>query len=198
MFFWCCTPNDDESHVRLDIAVDENLAFKVFDQPREQVPTLLTSQHNGNGKREPAKVQQLKQQVEAEDDPVDFVTSAARGRKCTCLSEAGGERTEAEYLVEADSARLVVQRVSRAGRLETEVCPVLSIEDIFTIDDGEECFPPEVMESLTWEEKTRFFMIVYASSDDPAADPINLCLLEASRSARDDLLDHLRNLAASL
>lgn len=145
-----------------------------------------------------AEVPKLKQ-VEAgtENQPANLAaTSAAKGKRCTFVSARTGARAAAEYVVDVDALQLVVRMSGRDGRSELAACPVMAIEDIFTIDDGEDCFPIEVLQSLTPEEKDGLFMVVHAR-DDLSADVTHLCLVEASRSARDDLLEYLKELTCS-
>jgi len=194
MVFWCCCAQANTQSQEWDnISVDENLSYRFSEEPPAPLPALLSSQprwERSRGSVHDPKLKLIDQ--EARDEPVDFfATSAARSRKCKCLSEDTGARTEIEYFVDADLGQLVVQKSGQAGQLETVICPVMSIMDIYTINDGEDCFPRHLMKSIAPEEKAGLLTIVHAR-EDLTVDPFGLCLVEASQAARDDLLRHLK------
>lgn len=121
-----------------------------------------------------------------EKRPVDFAASIAEGRRSTRLAESTGARMEAEYSVDVRSGQLVV-KIKQGGQLEVERCPIALIEDIYTVDDGEQCFPRHLMDMLTSEEKAGLCLIVWPAAG-PGAEPESLYLIEASQWARDELL----------
>jgi len=203
MLFWssCCAPSVDPDQFRLDISTDEHLSSELYDEPPSVIPTLLVSQPGG--KAGVAQVPKLKQLVaEAEDlcqdQPTVFTAlSPVAGRKCTLLSESMGARMEVKYAVDEDLLQLTIQATGNPEQPEVlHRCPLMHIEDIYIVEDGEDCFPPGIIELLTPEEKDGLFMIVH-SDDDPNADVTELCLVEASRSDRDNLLEHLRDVTCS-
>jgi len=202
MLFWsCCAPSEDPSQFRLDLSTDENLSSKLYDEPPSVMPTLLVPQPGGQaGVAQVPKLKQLAAEDEdlGKDQPTVFTPiSAVAGRKCTLLSARTGTRTAAEYAVDADLLQLTVQATGSSERPEVlHRCPLMHIEDIYTVEDGEDCFPKGIMDSLTSEEKDGLFMIVH-SFDDPNADVAELCLVEASRSDRDNLLEHLKDMTSS-
>mmetsp|Transcript_28119 Transcript_28119/g.70633 ORF Transcript_28119/g.70633 Transcript_28119/m.70633 type:complete len:204 (-) Transcript_28119:472-1083(-) len=203
MLFWsCCAPSEDPNQLRFEISTDENLPSKLFDDPPSVIPTLLMSQPGGKaaGVAQVPKLKQLAAEDEdlGKDQPTVFTPiSAVAGRKCTLLSARTGTRTAAEYAVDADLLQLTVQATGSSERPEVlHRCPLMHIEDIYIVEDGEDCFPPGIIELLTPEEKDGLFMIVH-SVDDPNADVAHLCLVEASRSDRDNLLEHLRDVTCS-
>mmetsp|Transcript_95645 Transcript_95645/g.239654 ORF Transcript_95645/g.239654 Transcript_95645/m.239654 type:complete len:206 (-) Transcript_95645:143-760(-) len=203
-FLSCCDPSEEANQVSVDIDIattDENLSYQLHDELPSVIPTLLVSQPAEKfGATRALKLKQLA--AEAEDSWKDQLgvfsaASAAAGRKCTLLSEKTGARTEAEYVVDADLLQLTVRMASNFGQPEVlHSCPIMNIEDIFTVEDGEDCFPPRVMESLTSEEKGGLFMIVQ-STHGPNTDFAKLCLVEASRADREDLLEHLKDMSYS-
>mmetsp|Transcript_80207 Transcript_80207/g.208429 ORF Transcript_80207/g.208429 Transcript_80207/m.208429 type:complete len:204 (+) Transcript_80207:102-713(+) len=203
MLFWsCCAPSEDPNQLRFEISTDENLPSKLFDDPPSVIPTLLMSQPGGKaaGVAQVPKLKQLAAEDEdlGKDQPTVFTPiSAVAGRKCTLLSERTGARTAGEYVVEAESLQLTVRATGSSERPEVlHRCPLMHIEDIYIVEDGEDCFPPGIIELLTPEEKDGLFMIVH-SFDDPNADVAELCLVEASRSDRDNLLEHLKDMTSS-
>eukprot|EP00443_Scrippsiella_acuminata_P040839 CAMPEP_0115269226 /NCGR_PEP_ID=MMETSP0270-20121206/52931_1 /TAXON_ID=71861 /ORGANISM="Scrippsiella trochoidea, Strain CCMP3099" /LENGTH=155 /DNA_ID=CAMNT_0002685461 /DNA_START=155 /DNA_END=622 /DNA_ORIENTATION=+ len=129
------------------------------------------------------------------DKSVDLASGFTKGRRCICLSESTGERTAAEYFVDDDLGQLVVKTAASAGWPKMVVCPVMSIADIYTIEDGEECFPRHIIELLTSQEKAGLFLIEH-TTDGSSAELASIYLVEASQAALGDLLGRLRELAA--
>jgi len=125
----------------------------------------------------------------------DFVASTADKRKCLQVSENTGLRTEAEYCADTKLGQLMVKTIGRLGHQEMVAFPIASITDIYTIDDGEECFPAPLMNSLSTEEKAGLFLIEYALDHGAGSEHADICLVEASRSARDELLQCLLQFA---
>jgi len=130
--------------------------------------------------------------VLVEDQPLNLSQRAARGRRCICLSEETGARTEVQYFVDMGLGQLVLKATGWAVQ---QRIPVVSISDIYTIEDGDECFPPHVLQVLASEEKARLCVIVHNAADSMGL--ANLYLVETTRSTRDDLLQCLWDLANS-
>lgn len=87
--------------------------------------------------------------------------AAAGGCRCTHIMHHTGERSTATYRMEKNLRCLVV--TLGHGMTKTEVyCPVANIEDVFQIIDGEACFSPQVILSLTAEERERTFRLVFS------------------------------------
>mmetsp|Transcript_15087 Transcript_15087/g.38303 ORF Transcript_15087/g.38303 Transcript_15087/m.38303 type:complete len:181 (-) Transcript_15087:28-570(-) len=178
MFTWfCCTPAGESSVSSVDVDTSEVAADCTADERlAARMPTLLAARPT------PAMA----------DGSVKLNTTGTTwGRRCMLVSASTGAQTEAEYIVNADSYQLEVKMAGQASELGTVVFPCMSIEDIYTIEDGEDCFPKGITESLTLEEKARLFMIVCKTS----AAAVCLCLIEASKSGRDDLLQQLQHLS---
>jgi len=182
MFAWfCCTCADDKAGEVVD--------YCVLDEAPVAMPTLLAAEPTQAS--EPLKARDVEEEAQADGSLELKTTGTTRGRRCMLVSASTGAQTEAEYVVNADACELEVKMVREAGELGTIVCPCMSIEDIYTIEDGEKCFPKGIVESLALEEKARLFMIVYKTS----VETVCLCLIEASKSDRDDLLQQLQDLS---
>mmetsp|Transcript_146639 Transcript_146639/g.372139 ORF Transcript_146639/g.372139 Transcript_146639/m.372139 type:complete len:205 (+) Transcript_146639:95-709(+) len=195
-FFVCCKGSAGNMHV---IDLDEegpSTTTSGVSELEEFVlrrPTLLTSKRGG-GMAEGVSAPESKQQITAVDTLADLTSSFSRSRRCKHLCESTAARAEAEYFVDEDLGHLVVRvkTTGGAGRQpDTIVCPLGSIEDIYTVDDGEDCFPSHIIESLTPQEKEGLFLIV-CTPPSHDVEPSGIYLLEASKSARDGLLKHLQ------
>mmetsp|Transcript_68886 Transcript_68886/g.178898 ORF Transcript_68886/g.178898 Transcript_68886/m.178898 type:complete len:232 (+) Transcript_68886:66-761(+) len=133
--------------------------------------------------------------VAIEGHPSDFATKPAVKRKCLQVSESTGLQTEAEYCVDVELGQLMVKAIGRLGHQEIVTLPVTSITDIYTIDDGQDCFPVPLMKSLSTEEKAGLFFIEFTVDHGASIEHAGICLVEASRSARDELLQRLFQLS---
>mmetsp|Transcript_132952 Transcript_132952/g.343966 ORF Transcript_132952/g.343966 Transcript_132952/m.343966 type:complete len:196 (-) Transcript_132952:219-806(-) len=191
MFTWfCCTPAGESSVSSVDVDTSEVAAVCTSDEPLVMArPTLLAARPTLA--IEPLKSRDVEEEAEADGSVKLNTTGTTWGRRCMLVSASTGAQTEAEYIVNADSYQLEVKMAGQASELGTVVFPCMSIEDIYTIEDGEDCFPKGITESLTLEEKARLFMIVCKTS----AAAVCLCLIEASKSDRDDLLQQLQDLS---
>jgi len=205
MLFWsCCSVAEDLNANRLDIDPADCVVYYADESTAESpavLPTLLASQ--------PAQaidavkltpIKEVEEEAEAHG-PVEMNASSMQGTRCMLVSASTGAQTEVEYIVDAESRQLDVRMARQEGQLEMIVCPkivgcpVASITDIYTIEDGEDCFPKSIMESLLVGEKMRLFMLVYATGDS-SMETACLCLVEASKSARDELLQQLQDLSS--
>jgi len=202
----CCSQVEEVDQIMFESATDENaLSMKIFEAPPQQAaaPNLLVSQPNmkkaSSGGAGAGLVPKLPQLAESEDEYTNFADSVGKGRNCTRLLEATGARINVKYSVDHASRCLVVKTAGLPAQQEV-VCRIACIEDIYTLEDGDECFPPQVVESLAQEEKEGLFLIVYTTTDArgrPHEEPVSLCMVEASRRARDDLMEHLKRLSLS-
>jgi len=119
----------------------------------------------------------------------DFLPSAARGRACPFLNEETGKRGDAIYSVDGETAEIHIH-VTQEGTPRDIAFPIHTIEDIYQIEDGDECFAPTLLASLAPEERSRLFVIVFLL--EAQSTPQAVCLLEESSQARDTLLELLR------
>merc|ERR1719210_1985213 len=121
-----------------------------------------------------------------------FVASTSKRRVCTLLSEKHVRRMAATYTVDSERRRLVVTMVSDFGAAEI-VCPTADIEDIYTIDDGADCFEQAVMAAISPDEHDRLLLIVCRSTSSGEQRCVNL--LEESAHGRDRLLDLMQSMS---
>jgi len=118
-----------------------------------------------------------------------FAKRAVRGCTCEYIREGTAERLATQYRIDKSLEYLIV--VSPMDQQSQEVtCPIAAIQDIYSlVEDGEACFPPEVLKALKPEEKELLLMVVYRSGQDKL---FRFCLLEESRESRDIFLECLR------
>jgi len=200
--FSCLAPDSEPRFVNYEVHV-QGSALPLPGIP-VQNPTLLTSKRRGALMG--VRVQKLSAFSDREVGeqlsvatgsppptpikPPDFTTSVASGRRCLHLSDGTGARTEAEYCVDAKSGQFRLKTTGKGGQQTVVCCPIMSIEEIYTIDDDEACFPKQVLEALSPEERAGLFLIDY-STDEPNAGRARICLVESSRASLDQLLQHL-------
>merc|ERR1739838_711912 len=95
----------------------------------------------------------------------------------------------AVYWVDGETAEIHIQ-VTQEENMRNIVFPIHTIEDIYQIEDGDDCFAPALLASLAPEERPRLLVIVFSLEAHCA--PQAVCLLEESSQARDTLLELLR------
>mmetsp|Transcript_106873 Transcript_106873/g.307352 ORF Transcript_106873/g.307352 Transcript_106873/m.307352 type:complete len:192 (+) Transcript_106873:91-666(+) len=179
-FLTCCTPPEDEVHqLGFGTVTDEAISGRA---QQEGTPTLLTSHgQTGIDKKELGP---------ALRDSQDSAPRAAKGCACAYLDEDSGKRSPATYRIDHDAASFVVSWAPEGGNPSEIVCPISTIEDIYTVADGHECFSSAVLAGLKPEERGGLFLVIFAQN--PTDQPSAICLLEASESARDKLLELLK------
>jgi len=138
-----------------------------------------------------------------------FAKRAVRGCPCEYVREGTGERLVTQYRIDKSLEYLIIVTPNDcagdapAGR-ETEVaplanqeqqshevmCPIAAIQDIYSlIEDGEGCFPPEVVHVLKPVETPLLLMVVYRTGSDKL---YRFCLMAESSESRDIFLECLR------
>jgi len=118
-----------------------------------------------------------------------FAKKAVKGCSCIYLSEASGERAPTQYRIDRGLEYLIIMSPIDAAKAEV-TCPIANIEDIYSlVEDGEGCFPPKVLDSLSPSEMELLLMVVYRGSQDKI---FRFCLLEDGQESRDNFLECLR------
>jgi len=120
-----------------------------------------------------------------------FARSAVDGVPCTSIDPITRCRCAAKYSVEANLANIVLVSEGRDNiavqPASTRVCRIDRIQDIFSVEDGESCFPPAVLSLLSPVELELLIMITYGSGE--GSDSLSqLCFLETSRYRRERFL----------
>jgi len=118
-----------------------------------------------------------------------FAKKAVRGCPCTYVSEGSGDRASTQYRIDKGLEYLIIMSPNDSNKAEV-TCPISDIEDIYSlVEDGEGCFPPEVLAALKPTEMDMLLMVVYRGSHDKL---FRFCLLEESGESRDSFLECLR------
>jgi len=119
----------------------------------------------------------------------NFAKKAVRGCPCAYITEGSGDRVARQYRIDRSLEYLIV--VDDRDDSQPEVtCPIAAIQDIYSlVEDGESCFPPEVVAQLRPEEMEMLLMVVYRSGQDKM---FRFCLLEENTESRDIFLECLR------
>lgn len=117
-----------------------------------------------------------------------FAKAALRGCKCTHVKESG-ERNATKYRIDKSLEYLIIES-SQGDALADVTCPIGAIQDIYCVmEDGAECFPPEVIHAVKAQEMENLLMVVYRSGQDKI---LRFYLLEDSAESRDVFLECLR------
>jgi len=119
----------------------------------------------------------------------NFAKKAVRGCPCVYIKESTGERVTTQYRIDKSLEYLIVVSNQDTSRAEV-TCPIASIQDIYSlVEDGEGCFPAEVVSKLSAEDQKMLLMVVYRNGQSKM---FRFCLLEESPDTRDTFLECLR------
>merc|ERR1712232_1432416 len=119
----------------------------------------------------------------------DFAKRAVKGCPCLFMKANGDEpgRYNAigtEYRIDRGLENLVVVSAEDPN-LADVTCPIAAIRDIYSLaEDDEECFPAEVISSLSPQDRSLLLMIVFQRQDKS----LKFCIVEKSAAARNSFL----------
>merc|ERR1719201_2663869 len=146
------------------------------DDSARSAPSLTASEKEA----EKARLQQLVN---------SFAKKAVRGCPCVYLKESTGERCSTQYRIDKSLEYLIVVSSQDTTRAEV-TCPIAAIQDIYSlVEDGEGCFPADVVSKLKPEDQKMLLMVVYRSGQSKM---FRFCLLEENAESRDTFLECLR------
>eukprot|EP00445_Apocalathium_hangoei_P089288 CAMPEP_0204222746 /NCGR_PEP_ID=MMETSP0361-20130328/82414_1 /ASSEMBLY_ACC=CAM_ASM_000343 /TAXON_ID=268821 /ORGANISM="Scrippsiella Hangoei, Strain SHTV-5" /LENGTH=286 /DNA_ID=CAMNT_0051188403 /DNA_START=45 /DNA_END=903 /DNA_ORIENTATION=- len=118
-----------------------------------------------------------------------FAKRAVRGCPCEYVREGTGERLVTQYRIDKSLEYLIIVTPNEQQSHEV-MCPIAAIQDIYSlIEDGEGCFPPEVVHVLKPVETPLLLMVVYRTGSDKL---YRFCLMAESSESRDIFLECLR------
>mmetsp|Transcript_53027 Transcript_53027/g.154313 ORF Transcript_53027/g.154313 Transcript_53027/m.154313 type:complete len:214 (+) Transcript_53027:130-771(+) len=197
MLFSCCCAEardaEGQSQITFHSTTDENPA------PAHPGQTTLARsappRPRGRAAEEPSTARSLApEEKEREKDRLQrlvnsFARKAVKGAPCTYFNEKTGERFATQYRIDKGLEYLIVLSSGDADRAEV-TCPIVSIQDIYSVlEDGESCFPPEVLSAARPGELDRMLMVVYQGGHEAV---YRFCLLEESRDGLEMFLECLR------
>mmetsp|Transcript_93209 Transcript_93209/g.285271 ORF Transcript_93209/g.285271 Transcript_93209/m.285271 type:complete len:221 (-) Transcript_93209:88-750(-) len=117
-----------------------------------------------------------------------FAKRAVRGCPCEYIREGVAERVASQYRIDKSLELLSVHNAADPSLQEVS-CPIAAIQDIYAlVEDGETCFPQEVVKVLRPEERDLLLMVVYKTGDKM----FRFCILEETKDSRDIFLECLR------
>jgi hypothetical protein len=129
----------------------------------------------------------------------DFAKKAVKGCPCAILSKSTGGRQQGEYFFDERLEHLIVapaRSMWGSSKEPTDRINIGTIQDIYVIEDGEDCFPREILATLRPAERELVFVVVYSRGGERGT--ATCCLLEKTRECRDALLECLRVLCISM
>jgi len=192
LFATCCRGSE---HFEENI-MDDRAPVSIYDG----APCSTSGSGLSRGSKKPKSRAMEKRQRSSEDETVEkarlqslvdsFAKKAVRGCPCTHLDDRRGERTEALYRIDKSLRHLTL--LAKDDRRVIAECPIQEIQDIYLLDDGEECFPPDVVKRLKPHERELLLMVVHGSSQTKV---FSFCMMEESRESRDKFLESLRVLS---
>jgi len=143
----------------------------------------------GRGKRRRRPEDDAAEQARLQSLLDSFARGAVRGCPAVHVDDRG-VRTEALYRIDRSLRHLTL--LARDDRRLIGECPIKDIQDIYLLEDGQECFPPQVVKSVGPNERELLLMLVHGGSQERA---FSFCMLEESRESRDRFLESMRVLS---
>jgi len=124
-----------------------------------------------------------------------FAEKAEKGCPCTCIREGSGGSFETEYRIRQNDGLLLVMASPEAEEAEVS-CPLDTIQDIYTMHDGPDCFPKEILHQagVTGGLDLLLMVVCSSSSGDSSDGSVGsrFFLVESSRESLSYLLELLR------
>jgi hypothetical protein len=194
----CCTDAEDKNQITYHSTTEEGAALPQALSAAAQPPGAKVQSAAGTGRSEGESARSVPSLTPSEKEAEkarlqqlvnSFAKRAVRGCPCTYLKEVTGERCSTQYRIDKSLEYLIVMSDKDPNRAEV-TCPIAAIQDIYSfVEDGEACFPVNVVQTLKGEEQELLLMVVYRSGADKM---YRFCLLEESQKSRDDILECLR------
>jgi len=155
------------------------------------LPRVASSQAEADGSSSRSLTAEQKEVEKARLQALvnSFAKRAVRGCPCEYVREGTGERLVTQYRIDKSLEYLIIVTPNEQQSHEV-LCPIAAIQDIYSmIEDGEGCFPPEVVRVLKPAETPLLLMVVYRTGSDKL---YRFCLMAESSESRDIFLECLR------
>mmetsp|Transcript_24862 Transcript_24862/g.54972 ORF Transcript_24862/g.54972 Transcript_24862/m.54972 type:complete len:219 (-) Transcript_24862:62-718(-) len=196
----CCTENQENDNITFHSTTDERQGRFPDEVPLAQqspshadyAPQLVASTPLASGSARSLSAKEKEaEKLRLQNLVNSFAKKAVKGCSCTYVKEGTGERATRHYRIDRSLEFLLVVDPEAAATSSPEVtCPIAAIQDIYAcVEDGEQCFPPQVVSALEPEELDLLLMVVYRSGQDKM---FRFCILEETPESRDTFLESLR------
>jgi hypothetical protein len=152
--------------------------------------SLTNAKAKGFEKRRRSPQDEEKEKARLQNLVDTFARKAVRGCLVTHVDERRGDQTACLYRIDKNLRHLTL--LSKEDRKVVAECPLKDIQDIYLVEDGEECFPPSVLRQVSGADRGLLLMLVFGSSD---ANVFSFCMLEESCESRDMFLESMRILS---
>jgi len=141
----------------------------------------------GRGRRRRCPEDEAAEKARLQSLVDSFTKGAVRGRPSAHVDDRKGKRTETLYRIDRNLRHLTL--LARDDRRVIAECPIKDIQDIYLLEDGEECFPPQAVRAVEPHERELLLMLVHGGSQEKV---FSFCMLEESRESRDNFLESMR------
>lgn len=118
----------------------------------------------------------------------DFLRNAWKGMPCIYIEEQTGQRHSTRYFLDKQLSYLVVAGASGEASVPNVRCPIGVVQDLFTIDDGQEMFPEKVL-GLCTQNELAMILMVSLNVEKSGSGPSKFCIIADSAADRDTFLD---------
>eukprot|EP00930_Biecheleria_cincta_P082999 TRINITY_DN72642_c0_g1_i1.p1 TRINITY_DN72642_c0_g1~~TRINITY_DN72642_c0_g1_i1.p1 ORF type:complete len:252 (+),score=43.04 TRINITY_DN72642_c0_g1_i1:103-756(+) len=199
----CCVESQDGNELKytaFPAATDETLPLGTKNPPavrseEAKMVTPLTLPPQGGAPAGPSSQRSLspeekeKEKARLQELVNRFAKKAVRGCPCVYVKEGSAERFSTQYRIDKSLEYLILVNAKDPGVAEV-TCPIAAIQDIYSmLEDGESCFPSDIVGSLRPEERELLLMVVFSNSEGKL---FRFCLLEDDTASRDIFLECLR------
>lgn len=158
------------------------------DPQQEAKPTVTPPPDEFVSREQPEAVDEEAEKAGLRTLVNSFAQKAVRGCPCLFL-RANGDRLKALYRLDKSLQYLMLVPETDPNNILV-TCPIGAIQDIHTcLEDGPECFPPEVVGACVQAERDLLLMVTFALGDDRV---VTFWMVESSPEARDVFLQSLR------
>merc|ERR1712217_163790 len=127
-----------------------------------------------------------------------FTRKALEGIPCTYIQEEDGKASlvGASYGLDRTFTGIHLTCLQGTSSELSVTCPLVNIEDVYTVAaDGEDCFPPAVLEAVGAKDMERLIMVVYEGGQrETTGEPLRFCILEESVESVQVFMDCLQTL----
>jgi len=197
MFAMCCCNEDTESsNLNYTLPVHEEHPVQGTDKPGTETQVMVTQESCHARTQEQAMSSRSLSPEEKEVEKArlqqlvnTFAKKAVRGCPCTYINTVSKERFATEYRIDKSLEFLIILSPNDKNKPEI-TCPISGIEDIYSMaEDGQSCFPLDVLSLVPPEHRELLLMVVFRSGHDKH---IRFCMTETTRESRDVFLECLR------
>lgn len=190
----CCSDPQDRNQMQFANTASTDEAVQIGDgrgQPGAHMNPVMPSPQatDASTTRSLTEAEKQAEKTRLQTLVNTFAKRAVSGSPCWYIKEGTGQRMATQYRVDKSLEHLIIVN-PKDPKIAEVTCPIAAIQDIYSyVEDGEQCFPADVLKSVEPTEKDLMLMVVYRNG---SGKMFRFCLFEASTESRDMFLECLR------